>query len=999
MSDILSAIQLIKFFSWEDSFTKKIEKIRANELEWLQRGKIFKSINDTTSIVGVVVTTFITLVSYVYLGNSLEASKAFTALSLLNLMRNCLGRVPRFSKTFAEMFITFERLKHLLIRPNLVDDRIIRDKRPNHNAYISVEDATFIVEENPKKAEQEDEENPLLNTQFTLKDIKFFFESGTLVAIVGSVGAGKTSLLNSLLGQMKKISGKVEIEGSIALASQEPWLINDTLKENILFGTPYNEKKYNSVLLNCELLDDLKQLPAGDQTEIGERGINLSGGQKQRVSLARAIYANRDIYLLDDPLSAVDRHVGNNLFHKCVSGMLKKKLVFFVTNQLQYLSKCDKILFLQDGKITGYGSFTELLDSHTTFRKLVKKYSNTEENESGKKPQVEKKDIIDTKGKKESGTLTSKEERNIGVVDFSVYKQYFNYGGYKLSLSVLILSILTGVSHAVSNWFISYWIDNVTKGSREFYVGLYFGVTFLYVVLAYSRGFLFAYTSLRSATRIHNTVFKVIMHAPMTYFYSTPTGRILNRFSSDQDKIDEEIPELLNPALLNTISSIITLVLIVAVLYWFVLPAILMLGVFVWIIRYFMASSRELRRLEAITVSPIFAHLSASLKGLPVIRAYDAQYRFENEYFVHLDKHHSILLIVETVARWVGIRLDAIATVMLAFTAFIIMASRDWITPASAGLAMAYSFQMTGAFQLAVRAFAETDSKMTSVERMLDCVSNTPQEAPHKIEESEPPPHWPQKGAITFNNVFMKYPISESPVLKDLSFTIYPKEKIGIVGRTGAGKSSIISSLFRIIEIYHGKIEIDGIDISQIGLQDLRTRLSIIPQDPTFFIGTIRSNLDPWEAFSEDQIYTALKKVKMDKVIADLPSGIETIITEGGKNFSLGQRQLLCIARSLLQNSKILVMDEATASIDVETDSIIQKTIRESFKEHTVITIAHRINTIIDCDRIMVIDYGQLVEFGSPSDLLSDPNSIFLRLVNENDDAQKLKSFVRENKL
>uniref|UniRef100_A0A6B2KWS5 ABC transmembrane type-1 domain-containing protein n=1 Tax=Arcella intermedia TaxID=1963864 RepID=A0A6B2KWS5_9EUKA len=783
MSDVLSAVQLIKFFAWEDSFAKKVKSIRENELTWLKRGKLLKSVNDSTSLVGVAVTTYITLVSYSLMGNELAASKVFTAITLLNMMRVSLVRVPLFAKTFAELFITFERVKSLLIRNNMIDERILRPKPDNSPAVVSVRKSSFIVGEprSDKKSNGEKNENPLVRDHFTLEDINFRFESGTLIAIVGSVGSGKSSLLNAIMGQMKKTSGQIEIEGTLALASQEPWLINASLKENILFGESFHHKKYNLVLSNCELLEDLKQLPAGDMTEIGERGINLSGGQKQRVSLARAIYANRDIYLLDDPLSAVDRHVGNNLFHKCIRGLLREKLVFFVTNQLQYLDRCDKIMYLQDGKISGYGTFSELVNTHRAFRELVKKFTNLDENldRDENKPQVDTKKNVDTKGRRETGSLTSQEARVMGTVDNKIYFEYFKSGGFFLCGLVLLLSISTGVSQVICNWFVSYWIDKQHENSVVFYYSLYAGLTLFYVFSAYMRGYLFAYTLLKSSTKIHNKVFKVIMHAPMTYFYSTPTGRILNRFSSDQDKIDEELPDLMYPAIHFTINSLCTLGIIMSVLYWFVLPALFMFLIFVWIIRYFMATSRELRRLEAITVSPIVAHLSATLKGLPVIRAYGVQTKFQEDYKKHLDLHHSLLQTVEIVARWIGIRLDTIGTIIVAVTAFLIMASRDLISPAIAGLALSYSFQMTGAFQFAVRSFAETDSKMTSAERLLNCLTETPQEAPHVIEHAKPPPSWPQNGAIAFQNVFMKYPVSEAPVLKDLSFKINPKEKIG----------------------------------------------------------------------------------------------------------------------------------------------------------------------------------------------------------------------------
>eukprot|EP01125_Pyxidicula_operculata_P020167 TRINITY_DN73_c2_g1_i1.p1 TRINITY_DN73_c2_g1~~TRINITY_DN73_c2_g1_i1.p1 ORF type:complete len:1092 (+),score=213.81 TRINITY_DN73_c2_g1_i1:119-3394(+) len=1022
MSDVLSAIKLVKFCTWEDSFSQKVEKLRTNEVTWMRYAKLLKVVNESFSILAPSICTFIMLAVYSFLGNQITSSKAFTSIALINLIRLSLIRAPNFVKALADSWITWDRIQTYLLYNELQDKR---DYNPDStDIKVEVKNAYFSFDDYVKKdgddnvGNKSDEDHVELDTGSSvptkvsvLKNINMVVRPTDLVAVVGNVGSGKSSLLHAILGQVQMDSGTVIVNGKIAHATQQPWLINASLKNNILFGSPFDRRKYERVIKQCQLKTDLELLPDGDETEIGERGINLSGGQKQRVSLARAIYADRDIYLLDDPLSAVDQHVGNKLFYKCINRLKVDKAVIFATNQLAYLKDCTHIIYLEGGTIAASGTLQQLLKDNKNFADLYSKYSSADiEEELQADAEVENK-VIDNDLNESSElsksqkipkaneptsapkAFTTKEDRAFGSVGWKVYKQYGVSGGLFLAFSVLLLSFLSAIGQVLSNWIVSMWINDsellVPQFSNEFYIGVFGGLVLVTIILTMLRGFLFSELNLRSSTSIHNSIFKNVMHAPMSFFDTTPMGRILNRFSSDLDKVDDTLPENMFPALHYGINTICTIGLIIGAIPWFGVSVVPIFAIFFWITRYYTRSSRELRRLESIAVSPIMAHLSASLKGVSSIRAYGSVDRFTEQYRDMLNRQFAVAYAAEVGSRWIGLRMDALAILIVSITAMVSMLTRDVISPAIAGLALTYAFQMTGAFQFAVRSFADTDSQMVSVERLLHYAKEIPQEAPYIIDQTNPPFDWPKHGTIKFSDVYVKYDTSDEPVLKGISFDIKKKQKIGIVGRTGAGKSSLTLALFRMMELMKGKIYIDGVDISTLGLQQLRSKLAIIPQDPVLFLGTIRSNLDPWNEHSDEKLWETLEKVHMKKVIEDAGlEGLYAPVSEGGSNFSVGQRQLICVARALLQYSKILIMDEATASIDVATDTLIQRTIREGFADHTVLTIAHRLHTIIDSDMIMVLDKGKLVEFDTPYNLLQIQNGHFWSLVHESDSVE-----------
>ncbi|XP_069753242.1 ATP-binding cassette sub-family C member 5 isoform X3 [Narcine bancroftii] len=863
--------------------------------------------------------------------------------------------------------------------------------------------------------------NPRL--QRTLHNINLSIEKGKLVGICGSVGSGKTSLISAVLGQMTLMEGSIAVDGNFAYVAQQAWMQSTTIRENILFNKTYNEERYNNVLAACCLRQDLAVLSSGDMTQVGEHGANLSGGQRQRISLARALYSERSIYILDDPLSALDAHVGNHIFNNAIKKQLNLKTVLFITHQLQYLVNCDEVLLMKDGSITERGSHEELMvlngDYAAMFNNLqlgdnphieVKNKKNV--NSSLKKTQdkgqtgsVKK----ERNAKKETDLLGQSEDKEKGALPWSVYGVYIQAAGGPLTFFfVMILFVMNVGSVAFNNWWLSYWIkagsgNTSVTVKNETYVGQsmkdnphmhYYARIYAFsmvamLILKAVRGIVFVKGTLRASSRLHDELFRKILRAPMKFFDITPSGRILNRFSKDMDEVDTRLPFQTEMLIQNIILVFCCTGVIGSVFPWFLVavgPLAILFMILNQVSRIFI---RELKRLDNITLSPFLSHVASSIQGLTTIHAYNKTAEYRHRYQELLDANQAPFFLFTCAMRWLAVRLDVVSIILIGTTAVIIVFMHGHIPPAYAGLAISYAIQLTGLFQFTVRLASETEARFTSVERIHHYIKILELEASAHIKDKTPPADWPQHGQLTFGNVEMRYRENLPLVLKKVSFTIKPQEKIGIVGRTGSGKSSLGIALFRLVELSGGSIIIDGVNITEMGLADLRSKLSIIPQEPVLFTGTVRFNLDPFQQFSEEQVWDALERTHMKECISQLPLKLESEVMENGENFSVGERQLICVARTLLRRCKVLILDEATAAMDTETDSLVQETIRESFADCTMLTIAHRLNTVLSCDRVMVLSQGQVVEFDKPSILLANENSRFCAMFAENKIAVK----------
>ncbi|KAI9034263.1 P-loop containing nucleoside triphosphate hydrolase protein [Hyaloraphidium curvatum] len=874
------------------------------------------------------------------------------------------------------------------------------------------------------------------NSTFNLDLPSLRIKKNTLVCVVGAVGSGKSSLVSALVKDMKLLGGldpasppKLSVRGRIAYVPQLAWIQNATVKENIVFGKQLDEAKFEAVIKACAMEKDLEMLADGPDTIIGEKGLTLSGGQKARTSLARAIYSDADVYLLDDPLSAVDAHVGNHLVQEAILGALASKTRILTTHQLHVLPYADWVVVMRQGTIVEQGTFKDLLEMDGYLAALVRDHGaglaggkEGEDSDGGsqttttvggassseaeiKAPEgalkisrgpsavslpPPKPDLGSTmKRDKQPRELMTQEERLEGAVALSVYADYFRFGGGFLKFvgPVLLFLILMQSCKILADWWVSSaWASQRFPLSQSSYQGIYAGLSIIQLVFVGLGGFSVAVGAIKSTQNIHGLALSNVIRAPVNSFFDvTPVGRILSRFSKDSDIVDSWIPDQSNWFLRFASNVIAVLVLIAVATPIFLVPFSVVLVLYVFISIGYRYIARDLKRLEAVTRSPVYALFSETLSGLSTIRAYGAEDRFAARAQNLLNHNNRFWFFQIPVVRWMGLRLEFLAALVV-FTAgiFAVTASRNSaIDPGLLGLSITYSLQIVGILNGALELSAELEAHFNSVERLLFFAEEV--ETENYESGKEPPADWPQKGALQFKDVQMRYAPDLPLVLKGFNLDIQPGQRVGVVGRTGAGKSSIMQVLFRLVEPCGGSVIVDGLDLADVRLGSVRSKMSIIPQDPVLFSGSLRMNLDPFNLYSDDEIWDVLDFASnLKESIKQHPQQLNMQVAENGENFSLGERQLLCLSRTMLRRTKIVVLDEATAAVDLESDATIQRTLRTNprFKGTTILTIAHRLNTVVDYDLIVYLQDGKVLECGSPAELVSRDGP-FRKLVNE----------------
>uniref|UniRef100_A0A8B9TSD4 Multidrug resistance-associated protein 1 n=1 Tax=Anas platyrhynchos TaxID=8839 RepID=A0A8B9TSD4_ANAPL len=939
MGEVLNGIKILKLFAWEPSFEKRINEIRARELKDLLNFTYLQSISIFVFTCAPFLVSLASFAVYVLVdpNNVLDAQKAFTAISLFNVLRFPMSMLPLVLSSLVQVSWVWGRVGVFALA----------------GSAVRFSDATFSW------------------------DVTLDIKPGSLVAVVGAVGSGKSSLVSAMLGEMENIKGHINIQGSLAYVPQQAWIQNATLKDNILFGSELDEARYQQVIKACALLPDLELLPAGDQTEIGEKGINLSGGQKQRVSLARAVYSNADIYVLDDPLSAVDAHVGKYLFENVLGpkGLLQKKTRILVTHGISFLPQVDNIVVLVAGAVSEHGSYSTLLANRGAFAQFLNSYGNHEEEAAEKNTTGTGNSTGQVKGlceeppKKVKGQqLIEKEAVETGKVKFSMYLRYLRAVGWGYSFWVAMGYVAQYVAYVGTNLWLSAWTDDAERYQNQTYPvqqrDLRIGV---FGALGVSQG---ECGDTGSAHLSDVRLLSNILRVPMSFFDTTPTGRIVNRFAKDIFTVDETIPMSFRSWLSCFMAIISTLLMISLATPFFTI--IVLCPSFQ---RYYISTSRQLRRLDSVTRSPIYSHFGETVSGLSVIRAYGHQERFlkQNESTMDINQKSVYSWIVSN--RWLAIRLEFVGSLVVFFSALLAVISKGTLDGGIVGLSISSALNVTQTLNWLVRMSSELETNIVAVERVHE-YTKVKREAAW-VTEKRPPQGWPSKGEIQFIDYKVRYRPELELVLHGITCNIGSTEKVGVVGRTGAGKSSLTNCLFRVLEAAGGKIVIDGVDIATIGLHDLRQNLTIIPQDPVLFTGTLRMNLDPFDQYTDEEVWKALELAHLKTYVQELPERLQHLVSEGGENLSVGQRQLVCLARALLRKAKILILDEATAAVDLETDHLIQTTIRSAFADCTVLTIAHRLHTIMDSNRVMVMNAGKIVEYDSPEELLQKQGIFF----------------------
>eukprot|EP00178_Gracilaria_changii_P005265 TRINITY_DN1862_c0_g1_i1.p1 TRINITY_DN1862_c0_g1~~TRINITY_DN1862_c0_g1_i1.p1 ORF type:complete len:1372 (+),score=202.17 TRINITY_DN1862_c0_g1_i1:5348-9463(+) len=1065
MNEILQGIKAVKFYAWEEPFAAAVDKERVQEVKkfsrtiWL-RSAFMAIMMVMPILVGVITFSFFSGV----FKRDLNPAIVFTGITLLNQLRAPILMLPMTVNAYIDARIGMKRIERFLGLEDTdnysrssktagSDSQSVESNGPKRNGAsfttsssdggsvgIEIENGAFEWSKltrneeqtkkeglwssclpkriNSKKSEKPSQDNTTGEDDAqkqvsargpVLSNINVNINGGDLVAVVGRVGSGKSSLIHAILGEMRKVRGTVSLEGRVAYVAQTAWIFNDTLRNNITFGKAFDEKLYKKALDVSALKYDIDILPAGDLTAIGEKGINLSGGQKQRVSIARAVYADADVYLFDDPLSALDAHVSREVFEKCLSkrGFLKRKLRVLITNQVHVLPECDKVLFLEQGTIRSQGSYSTLAATDASFQQLINEQEEEEakdeeedqqrNEESVQEPSRQSVSISVSKSKngqerdqvgpKAGTTLMQEEERKTGNVVAKAYYQYaIACGGLIVFTLMLIFWAMTVVMSVIVQWWLSYWSERQSLNDTRpigFFMGIYFALAVGYALMSMVRSIWFLNLALYASKRLHDKMLHSVLRAPLTFFDTTPIGRIISRFSRDVQVLDELLPQYFQQMLTTTLNLVASYAFIGVILPVFFSVAIPVTIFYFALQRFFNRTSLELKRLDSISKSPIYAHFSETLGGLSTIRAYGKQAQSKSDNMRMIDVNQRAYFSWIAANRWFSLYLEMAGTLLIFATAlFSVFASGD-IFAGNIGLSLSYALQVTGILGFTVRSITELEGQMSSVERAKYYSEELPQEAPAKLdpEDDGKPEDWPTDGKVTIDDVHMRYREELDLVLKGVSVSIAGGEKVGVVGRTGSGKSSLMVAILRMVEIEGGRICIDDVNLRDLGLNDVRTHITIIPQDPVVFSGTIRFNLDPFNRHSEAELWDALEKSHMKQFVMEFEGGLDAQVAEYGENLSAGQRQVICLTRALLRKSKILILDEASSSLDMETDRLIQETIRTHLKDATILTIAHRLFTLADYDKVLFMEDGHAVEFGAPGELLSRADSKFKSLV------------------
>ena len=964
INELVSGCQIIKMYNWEKAMERQVRKTRQRELSNIYRASCLRALNVALSFSTLPLVSLAVFGGGWLMGHQLLPENIFATLAFFAMIRVPLTvTMPQVIEKFSEARVSARRIDRFMNLDVLSSSREISEDK-NLDYVVWMEDASFSWKKSP-----------------SLHSLNLKISKGHLVGVKGNVGAGKSTLLAAILGEIPLISGRLRLSvHSISYASQSAWIFADTIRANILFGRPMCEDRYLNVIKACCLDTDLRSFgEVGDLLMIGDRGVNLSGGQKARVSLARALYADADLYLLDDPLAAVDPSVAESIYEQCIGprSLLSNKTRILVTHQTQFLTEVDQSIHLKEGRIDEVS-----IEEHSTPAQ-----QNTTAPTKDKKPKW----TLDKVTQDEHSIVTN-EATGDGAIQWHIWLKLFTSPPLRYFGLFLIVILMLG-NEAIfdfNNRWLAQWSGKEKDEQRSsIYAKVYLAGTLSTFILALIRVGTIYYIMLHGSTYFHNRMLKGILYTSLRFFESNPSGRILNRASKDQQALDESLPTALIDTMQYLLATLGSIVIIGMTNPWVLLILIPLVPSVVWLRRFYLRSSRQVKRLESVTRSPVYNWFASSLDGLPNIRTFNRQKDFLNMFIERVDANTRAYFIFISTSRWFGLRLDLMASSLTLLTAVLAVALRQQIDPATAALSINYCINLTGMFQWAMRQSAEAENQMTSAERIYEYSQLEPENRPYSRTTDnfiQPAKDWPSQGVIEFKNYTFRYRPDLETVLKQINLRIESQEKIGVIGRTGlisnrctlkilfvdlgAGKSSLLQALFRLVDSksIEGTIFIDDVDISRLSLDDLRSRLSVIPQVPILFSGTLRYNIDPFEQYSDEQCLAALEAVQLKQLITNHPGGLRMLVAESGTNLSVGERQLICVARAILRKSRILLIDEATANVDDTTDQMIQSVIADKFHDRTILTIAHRLDTVANSDRILMLQQGEVAYFGVSDD-------------------------------
>ncbi|ESW24079.1 hypothetical protein PHAVU_004G100800 [Phaseolus vulgaris] len=980
-SEALVNMKVLKLYAWDTHFKNAIERLRNMELKFLGAVQLIKAYNIILFWTSPVLVSSASFGACYFLNVPLHANNVFTFVATLRLVQEPIAAIPDVVGVVIQAKVAFARIVNFLEASELQSAKFRnRCFDDSNKGPISIKSADFSWEGNVSKS--------------TLRNINLEIRHGQKLAICGEIGSGKSTLLTTILCEVPVTKGTIQVYGKFAYVSQTAWIQTGTIRENILFGSDLDAPRYQETLRRSSLLKDLELFPHGDLTQIGERGVNLSGGQKQRIQLARALYQNADVYLLDDPFSAVDAHTATNLFNEYIMNGLKEKTVLLVTHQVDFLPAFDSVLLMSNGKILEVAPYHHLLTSSREFQYLVNAHNETAGSDnlmnvfSSQRHSTSVRENTQAFMEKQlkatnENQLIKEEEREIGNTGLKPYLQYLNgKKGYAYFFMASFCHLMFVICQILQNSWMAANVDNTQVSTLRLIV-VYFFIGVASIIFLLTRTLLVVAFGIQSSTYFFVQLLNTLFRAPMSFYDCTPLGRILSRVSSDLSIMDLDIPFILSFTVVGAIYLCSNLTVLAIVSWQVVVVSLPMVYAAIHLQRYYFSTAKELMRVNGTTKSFVANHITETTAGAVTIRAFEEEDRFFKKNLDLIDINASPFFHSFASNEWLIQRLEIISALLLTSAALcMVMLPPGTFSSGLVGLTLSYGFTLNASLVFLIQSQCSLENYIVSVER-LNQYMHIPSEAPEVIEGNRPPSNWPVAGKVELNDLQVRYRPYGALILHGITCTFKAGHKIGIVGRTGSGKSTLISALFRLVEPAGGKIVVDGIDISSIGLHDLRSRFGVIPQDPTLFNGTVRYNLDPLSQYSDQQIWEVLGKCQLREVVQEKEEGLNSSVVEDGSNWSMGQRQLFCLGRALLRRSRILVLDEATASIDNATDLILQKTIRTEFADCTVITVAHRIPTVMDCSMVLSISDGKLMEYDEPVNLMNKEGSLFKQLIKE----------------